>query len=83
MTKCTICGNDRAWHLYPYPTRGERRAVEFIPASWILEKREAFNTAYKIVAQKLHPDKEGGDEEAFKKLQTAADVLKRHHGVSE
>jgi hypothetical protein len=57
--------------------------VEFIPGSWILEKKEAFDTAYKIAAKKLHPDVAGGNTELFKQLQAAADVLKRHHGVAE
>lgn len=56
--------------------------VEFIPASWLTERKDAFETAYRIVAKKLHPDS-GGNEEEFKKLQTAAEVLRRHHGVSE
>jgi curved DNA-binding protein CbpA len=34
----------------------------------------------KAAAKKLHPDA-GGDEEAFKKLQAAAEVLRRHHGM--
>ena len=56
--------------------------VEFIPSSWLTERKDAFDTAYRIAAKKLHPDA-GGDAEMFKKLQTAAEVLRRHHGVTE
>jgi hypothetical protein len=57
------------------------RHCEYVPASWIMEKAEAFKTAYKVAAAKLHPDNQDtGNAEEFKTLQAAADVLKAHFG---
>lgn len=37
--------------------------------------QDEIKRAYKSLAQKLHPDRQGGDEEAFKRLQEAYAVL--------
>lgn len=63
-------------------------AAEFIAGhcaelngSQIAGSTEVFKIAYKVAAQKTHPDMEGGDEEAFKKLQEAAAVLRKRFGL--
>lgn len=39
-----------------------------------------FRSAYRAAARKLHPDV-GGDTIAFQRLQSAHDILKKHHGI--
>lgn len=56
--------------------------VPFVSAEWIADRKDAFDIAYRQAAKALHPDA-GGDEETFKQLQTAAEVLRAHHGVTE
>lgn len=44
---------------------------------------EAFRYAYRAAAQRFHPDANGGSvSDTWYMLQVAADVLKRHHGIS-
>lgn len=46
----------------------------------VLQVREIFQKAYRQAAGKLHPDANGGQDAAFKRLQAAKSVLERHHG---
>lgn len=56
--------------------------VPFVATDWIIERKDAFEIAYRQAAKALHPDS-GGDAELFKQLQDAAEVLRAHHGVTE
>lgn len=49
-------------------------------ASTIIASVVAFNASYRHAAKACHPDR-GGDPEKWKKLQAAAEVLEKHHGV--
>lgn len=44
----------------------------------ILQEREAFRRAYRVVAARLHPDT-GGDRGAWEAFQNAAVLLEEHH----
>lgn len=54
----------------------------FVTADWIRTDLDAFKTAHKVARQKTHPDA-GGTDEAFKRVEEAADILKRHFGIEE
>jgi hypothetical protein len=47
----------------------------------IIRERGYFEEAYRMAARKLHPDANGGSHEMFVRLQQAAELLRRHHGV--
>lgn len=54
----------------------------FIGVDWIRSDAEAFKNALRIARTKTHPDKDGGDDEAFKRVEAAAEILGTHHGVA-
>ena|ERR1700676_3344717 len=43
----------------------------------VLEDREGFRQAYRIIESRLHPD--GADRDAWEAFQNAAVLLERHH----
>lgn len=49
--------------------------------SQLLTDRVAYRGAYRAAARAVHPDRCGRDETRFKRLQAAAAILDRHHGV--
>jgi len=53
----------------------------FVTPEWIRGDREAFKTAQRAARIKAHPDT-GGSNEAFKRVEEAAEVLARLHGDS-
>jgi hypothetical protein len=58
-----------------------RHAHVGIIDSEIIAKPTKFQEAHRAAAKRLHPDA-GGDRADWDKLQAAADVLKKHHGIS-
>ena len=83
----------RGWTALPPAAGAEGMTVDaaaaeisthapFISGDWIKTDVEAFRTALRTARVKTHPDK-GGSEESFKRIELAADVLRRHHGVTE
>ena len=52
-----------------------------LSAAQIRSNVEAYKLGYRVAVQKVHPDKPGGDDEAFKKLQEAAAVLRKKFGL--
>src|SRR6476620_3005315 len=48
----------------------------------ILEDREGFRQAYRIIESQFHPDK-GAERNAWEALQDAAVLLERHHVAQE
>jgi hypothetical protein len=48
----------------------------------VLEDREGFRQAYRIVESQLHPEN-GADREAWEAVQNAAVLLERHHVAQE
>jgi hypothetical protein len=46
----------------------------------VLSAADLFRDAYRQAAAKLHPDRNGGDDAAFKRLQAAREILEAHHG---
>jgi hypothetical protein len=48
----------------------------------ILEDREGFRQAYRIIESQLHPDN-GADRDAWEAFQNAAVLLERHHVAQE
>jgi hypothetical protein len=51
-------------------------------AAEILEDREGFRQAYRIIESQLHPDN-GADRDAWEAFQNAAVLLERHHVAQE
>lgn len=51
-------------------------------APHIRADRDRFRNAYRVAAARLHPDKPGGSNELFVRLQQAKSVLDKHHGVN-
>jgi hypothetical protein len=48
----------------------------------VLEDREAFRQAYRIIEARLHPDT-GADRDTWEAFQNAAVGLERHHAAQE
>jgi hypothetical protein len=48
----------------------------------ILTSRESYRTAYREIAAQLHPDRPGGDREAFEVLNVVARLLDAHHDIN-
>ena len=48
----------------------------------VLEDREGFRQAYRIIESRLHPDN-GADRDAWEEFQNAAVLLERHHVAEE
>src|ERR1700681_430144 len=49
----------------------------------VLENREGFQQAYRLIDSRLHPDNGGADRDAWEAVQNAAGLLERHHGAQE
>jgi hypothetical protein len=47
----------------------------------ILQSADHFRAQYREAAARLHPDRNGGDESAFKRLQQAKEILEKHHAI--
>ena len=52
------------------------------PAAAVLEDREGFREAYRIIESRLHPDN-GAYRDAWEAFQNAAVLLERHHVAQE
>jgi hypothetical protein len=53
-------------------------ALSGVPAKDIVRHHDAYRTAYRDVARRLHPDS-GADRDAWENFQNAAVVLEEHH----
>jgi len=81
----------RGWTALPAAAGGmsfDDAAVElnkhapFVGVDWIKTDVEAFRMAKRAARTKTHPDK-GGNAEDFKRVEQAAELLAKHHGVTE
>ncbi|GAB7091656.1 hypothetical protein JCM18237_19270 [Halorubrum luteum] len=61
----------------PSSTRMSERAAYETLGLDAAASQDAIRSAYRERAKRLHPDSDGGDEEAFKELNEAYEVLKR------
>ena len=73
------------------PTPGTKEAIDqaaqllaslaATTSAAVLEDREGFREAYRLVESRLHPD--GTDRDAWEAFQNAAVLLERHHVAQE
>ncbi len=52
----------------------------FVNSIAICDDYDAFRTAYRVAARKIHPDVNGGDPHRFQVLQECRVILEAHHG---
>lgn len=53
-----------------------------VPARDMIQSREAYRGAYRVVAARLHPDS-GGDRNVWQTFQNAAVLLEEHHAAAK